>query len=291
MAAAAPPGRCGYHPVSWQSLVRPAGSMYGSRCVRASRSTLTWPCLQLLPAPAVVMRTPYGKTGEWQSQRARRFSPKAGMRSFSVDVRGRGDSDGIFQPYRHDGPDGAEVLAWVAAQEWCTGDVATYGLSYASRIQWLTALAAPTRAARDGVPGDAQRSVRGAFRRACPPLCGSTGSGSPMAGCRSSGTMSTGWPCTVTVRCSTMDEAAGFVSPSWRAELQHRTLDEWWEPVRYQHRITEVDVPVLHISGWYDDRGDRHASQLHRGGRRRPGRPAATDGPVGPRREHHANAG
>jgi putative CocE/NonD family hydrolase len=51
----------------------------------------------------------------------------------------------------------------------------------------------------------------------------------------------------------TMDEAAGFVSPNWREELAHRTLDEWWEPVRYQHRIGEVDVPVLHISGWYDD--------------------------------------
>jgi putative CocE/NonD family hydrolase len=52
---------------------------------------------------------------------------------------------------------------------------------------------------------------------------------------------------------ATMDEAAGFVSPGWREELRHTTLDEWWEPVRYQHRIGEVDVPVLHISGWYDD--------------------------------------
>src|ERR1700734_1719302 len=51
----------------------------------------------------------------------------------------------------------------------------------------------------------------------------------------------------------TMDEAAGFVSPNWREELQHRTLDEWWEPVRYQHRIGEIDLPVLHVSGWYDD--------------------------------------
>jgi len=57
-----------------------------------------------------------------------------------ADVRGRGDSDGIFQPYRHDGPDGAEVIAWTAAQEWCSGDVATWGASYGGRIQWLTAL-------------------------------------------------------------------------------------------------------------------------------------------------------
>ena len=48
-------------------------------------------------------------------------------------------------------------------------------------------------------------------------------------------------------------EAAGFSSELWREECRHQTLDEWWEPVRYQHRIEEVDVPVLHISGWYDD--------------------------------------
>jgi putative CocE/NonD family hydrolase len=50
-----------------------------------------------------------------------------------------------------------------------------------------------------------------------------------------------------------MDGAAGFRSALWREECRHQTLDEWWEPLRYQHRIGEVDVPVLHISGWYDD--------------------------------------
>jgi predicted acyl esterase len=35
--------------------------------------------------------------------------------------------------------------------------------------------------------------------------------------------------------------------------VRHQTLDDWWEPLRYQHRIGEVDLPVLHISGWYDD--------------------------------------
>ncbi|MBV9819008.1 MAG: hypothetical protein JOZ07_11755 [Solirubrobacterales bacterium] len=29
-----------------------------------------------------------------------------------VDVRGRGDSDGTFIPYRDDGLDGVDVIAW-----------------------------------------------------------------------------------------------------------------------------------------------------------------------------------
>jgi len=65
-----------------------------------------------LPAPVVVVRTPYGKAGERQSQRGTVFA-KGGYACMHVDVRGRGDSDGGFEPYRNDGPDGAEVIAWV----------------------------------------------------------------------------------------------------------------------------------------------------------------------------------
>jgi len=95
-----------------------------------------------LPAPVVVVRTPYGKAGERQSQRGNALA-KGGYACMHVDVRGRGDSDGSFQPYRNDGPDGAEVIAWAAAQDWCTGDVATLGGSYGGQIQWLTALEQP----------------------------------------------------------------------------------------------------------------------------------------------------
>ena len=95
-----------------------------------------------LPAPAVVVRTPYGKSGEVQSKRAKMLAA-GGYVAVLVDVRGRGDSDGIFQPYRNDGPDGADVIEWVAAQEWCTGAVATYGGSYGGRIQFLAALQQP----------------------------------------------------------------------------------------------------------------------------------------------------
>ena len=78
-----------------------------------------------------------------------------------------------------------------------------------------------------------------------------------------------------------LDEAAGFRSELWREECRHRTLDEWWEPLRYQHRIGEVDLPVLHISGWYDDEEIAHAGQFRRDDRRRAVGPALADGPMG----------
>ena len=204
-----------------------------------------------LPAPAVVARTPYGKTGERQSQRAAVFA-RAGYALVWVDVRGRGDSDGVFQPYRHDGPDGAEVIAWAAAQDWCSGDVATWGASYGGRIQWLTALEQPP----------ALRAMVCLVTPSDPFVENPTGLPTPMHinwhrftdGRMPQFRDDVDWMTVYGHRpLLTMDEAAGFVSPNWREELQHRTLDEWWEPVRYQHRIGEIDVPALHISGWYDD--------------------------------------
>jgi hypothetical protein len=206
---------------------------------------------EALPAPAVVTRTPYGKAGERQSRRGTVFA-KAGYASVQVDVRGRGDSEGVFQPYRNDGPDGADVIAWAAAQDWCTGDVATYGGSYGGRIQWLTALEQPA----------ALRAMVCAVTPSDPFVEWPTGLPTPMhinwfrlTDARMPQYLNdVDWMAVYRHRpLVTMDEAAGFVSPGWREELRHRTLDEWWEPVRYQHRIGEVDVPVLHISGWYDD--------------------------------------
>jgi uncharacterized protein len=73
-----------------------------------------------LPAPAVIMRTPYGRSSEMATVRADAFA-KAGYVAVWVDVRGRGDSDGVFAPYRNDGIDGVDVIAWTAEQDWCDG--------------------------------------------------------------------------------------------------------------------------------------------------------------------------
>ena len=204
-----------------------------------------------LPAPVVIMRTPYGRGGEPATKRADAFAA-AGYCACWVDVRGRGDSDGTFDPYRNDAVDGVDVIAWAAAQDWCDGSVATYGGSYSGRIQWLTALHQPP----------ALNAMIVLVTPSDPFVENPTGLPGPMHvhwfrmtdGRGMQYTETTDWMQVYGHRpLIELDEVAGFRSELWRAECAHQTLDEWWEPMRYQHRIREVDIPVLHISGWYDD--------------------------------------
>jgi putative CocE/NonD family hydrolase len=56
-----------------------------------------------------------------------------------VDVRGRGNSDGEFEPFVNEPRDGHDVVEWLATQPFCDGKVAMWGGSYAGFDQWATA--------------------------------------------------------------------------------------------------------------------------------------------------------
>ncbi|HZR05701.1 MAG TPA: CocE/NonD family hydrolase [Candidatus Udaeobacter sp.] len=56
-----------------------------------------------------------------------------------VDVRGRGNSAGEFEPFVNDPRDGHDLVEWFAKQPYCDGKVAMWGGSYAGFDQWATA--------------------------------------------------------------------------------------------------------------------------------------------------------
>jgi len=108
--------------------------------------------------PTVVRRSPYGK--DCTMQRAmfwRRLTP-AGYVVVVQDVRGRYGSGGRWRPLRDDGADGADLLAWIAAQTWSNGKVGTVGTSYDGATQHALALnGAPALAAM--IPVDAMSNA------------------------------------------------------------------------------------------------------------------------------------
>jgi putative CocE/NonD family hydrolase len=51
-------------------------------------------------------------------------------------------------------------------------------------------------------------------------------------------------------------EAIGeFIDPAsqtWRDMMDHDTLDEFWKAIRFDDGYDRIDVPCLHVTGWYD---------------------------------------
>ena len=202
--------------------------------------------------PVILSRTPYTKPGAGAPGSGARYFAARGYVYVAMDVRGRGDSDGKFVPYRNDGRDGYDAIEWCAAQPWSTGKVGTIGGSYNGRIQWLAAIEQPphlTTMVALVTPSD-------------PFVEWPTGLPLPMdiswhhftAGHVLQNMDAVDWTkIHWHLPMYTMDEASGRPNPNWKEEIDHGQLDDWWEVVRYQNKYERVRVPALHISGWYDD--------------------------------------
>lgn len=201
--------------------------------------------------PVVLTRTPYVKANERTTETGKSFAGQ-GYVFVAMDVRGRGDSDGEFTPYVNDGQDGYDAIEWCAAQPWSDGNVGTLGASYNGCIQWLTAVLQPPHL----------RAMIVLVPPSDPFVENPTGVHSPMDLCwqhyvagRTLHPMSqVDWARIYeTLPLIEMDERAGRRSRPWREDLAHPRLDDYWAPRRYQNQFERVNVPVLHISGWYDD--------------------------------------
>lgn len=203
------------------------------------------------PYPAVLSRTPYLKSQPAIQKIVEGWNAQ-GYALVVQDCRGRGDSDGRFVPYRNEGPDGHDAIEWIASQDWCDGRVATIGGSYGGRIQWFTALQHPPHLRAMIVlvaPSDpfVEAPTIGNFLMQ---ICWLR----IVDGRVTQNLDTTDWMSVYGhLPLESMDEAAGFHSEHWREDLRHTSLDPYWEPLCYQTRFEEIDLPVLHVSGWYDD--------------------------------------
>jgi putative CocE/NonD family hydrolase len=96
------------------------------------------------PAPALLLRTPYGRELALVSPYLEGLRlARAGFAVVVQDVRGRGGSGGDFTPFQHDAADGADTIAWIRRQSWCSGRIGLIGPSYSGVSQWLTAAEQP----------------------------------------------------------------------------------------------------------------------------------------------------
>jgi len=131
-------------------------------------ATVFQPHGQKEPLPVVLTLTPY--IGDSYTDRAMYFA-QHGYVFALVDVRGRGNSGGTFEPFVNDAKDGYDILEWFAKQPYCNGKVTMWGGSYAGFDQWATlkefpphlATIVPAAAAHPGVDFPFQHNIIGPY--------------------------------------------------------------------------------------------------------------------------------
>jgi hypothetical protein len=219
------------------------------------------------PWPTLLMRQPYGRDIASTVVYAHPVEfARHGYHVAIQDVRGRGGSEGEFYPFRNEGRDGAETIAWLRQHAATNGRIGMYGFSYQGATQLLAAAEqpeglqciAPHMTAADLYHGWFYH--HGALR-----LSSSLGWGIQMLredarrlGLReASDRLETGW---ANVRAQAVHvpyaEHPAIADPALpgyvRDWFAHREAGEYWTNMDVSTRLDKICVPALHIAGWFD---------------------------------------
>lgn len=221
------------------------------------------------PHPVLLMRQPYGR----RIASAVVFAHPAWYAAHGYivviqDVRGRGDSGGVFRAFADDIDDGAATLAWAADLPGANGRVGTYGFSYQGTNQ-LLALAGARRAGTKRSDAVALTTAAWTVRDDW----AYEGSAFRLAG-------NIGWACQMGAEQARLAgdaeafaalAAAGRAGPSLNGRpglpdalvrFGHYThYDDWlrddpnyWASIAPSALLRDdpLDVPGLHVGGWND---------------------------------------
>lgn len=205
------------------------------------------PAADRLPAPAVVLGTPYDKRAPIDSVAAYQEGGYVGV---IYDIRGRGKSEGTFDPFAADGLDGHDVVEWVARQEWCDGAVGVSGLSYGGWTAMATIAARP-RALRAAIV----TSPAGRWQQEIPYLngcfCLSLAGWYAFTRRRIDDSSRDRARLVDMLPIGEIGRAIDPAGPAWDDAMEHDTLDRFWRARRWDGEY-DFDLPVLHVTGWHD---------------------------------------
>ena len=228
--------------------------------------------------PVILERTPYNKSAPSRSEitaanakpRSReavaRYFVEAGYAVAYQDCRGRYRSQGSFTKYLSEAADGYDTLAWLVAQPWCNGRVATMGLSYAAHAQMaLGCLDPPGLTAQYLDCGGFSNAYRSGIRHggAFDLKQATWAYNNALAEARNP---------KIKAALEAEDIAQWMARMPWHRgdspltaapdyedylfeQWSHGTFDEFWkQPGLYAEGYygQYSDLPMVHLSGWYD---------------------------------------
>ncbi len=201
--------------------------------------------------PVLLMMTPYGKRG--MGVLAQPICA-AGYALVVQDVRGRYDSDGAFNPIAQERTDGPETVAWITAQPWYDSGagIGIIGLSYLSEVGLALAARCPEVRAMINIGGMAEfydvghRGGALTIHHFLPWTIITSRSPQPSLHGPNWSQVYATWP------TAEAAGAAGLPNELWSKLSVHPSRDRVWDDLSVRDDLPQVDIPILHFSGWYD---------------------------------------
>jgi uncharacterized protein len=206
------------------------------------------------PVPAVLEYIPYRKRDltRTRDEPMHAWFAGHGYAAVRVDVRGSGDSDGLLtdEYAEEEIRDGVEVIAWIAAQPWCTGAVGMMGKSWGGfNALQVAARQPPALKAIVTVCASDDRYADDAHY---------------MGGCLLNENLTWG---VALLNLSALPPDPAIVGEGWRAAwlrriaaavpfpqpwLRHQRRDDYWRHGSVCEDPDRIKCPVLAVGGWAD---------------------------------------
>jgi predicted acyl esterase len=180
------------------------------------------PIFRSSPHGTLLIRTPYNKDS------IALVGILGVLRGWPVviqDMRGRYASEGIDTGFKNDSADGADTLSWIANQTWSNGKIVTYGLSALGIVQYCLAGAHPANLSCQYV----QVATPNLYKHAA------------FQGGEFRKNLVEDW----------LNDQEGDYLLEEIKDNENYTLG-YWGNVTLDDNWEDVNVPAIHIGGWYD---------------------------------------
>lgn len=178
-----------------------------------------------------------------------------------VDVRGRGNSGGEFEPFVNDPRDGHDLVEWFAKQPYCDGKVAMWGGSYAGFDQWATAkefpphlaTIVPAAAAHPGLDYPSTQNVGLTYDMQWYTFTSGRTGQQNLFGDQKFWRMKFLDAYKKHIPFKSLDSFVGNPSVNFQRTLKHPTVDAYYDAmVPTREQFQKITLPILTITAQYD---------------------------------------
>lgn len=215
------------------------------------------------PLPAILTFTIYADQSNINQALIPASKGYVGVLAFS---RGKGWSKDTIEPYKHEHHDVYAIIDWISKQPWNNGKVGMFGGSYNGFTQWASM----------------KDKVHPALKTIVPCVSAAPGIDVPMEN-NVFHNFSYKWISYVTTNTylyntdyqrwknlekkwfksgkpyATMDSIDQTPNPLFHEWISHPSYDDYWQSmIPYKQEYAHIDIPILSITGYYDD-GQRGA--------------------------------